>query len=116
MRLTTVLFACLLGTLSLTAHSSPATDDPDGKQALRERIIQLVAKPDLSATDFDGKQIEMEVNFMINRNDEIVVLTVDCIDKYICNYVKDRLNYKRSKSENVRYNKVYRMKLIFERP
>ena len=118
MRLTTVLFACLLGAFSLTAGNAPTptTDDPDGKIALRERIIQLVNQPKLDEADFEGKQLELEVSFMVNRDDELVVMTVDCVDVYVCNFVKDRLNYKRAKADNVLYNKMYRMKIIFERP
>jgi hypothetical protein len=79
-------------------------------QELRKEITQLVKSPKLD----DGDQLEARVSFIINDDQEIVVLYVDTDEDYIDNFIKRKLNYHRVKTNGVKSNSKYSIKIKFK--
>ncbi|NND06033.1 MAG: hypothetical protein HKN87_06620 [Saprospiraceae bacterium] len=103
------VFLLLFGiSSSLTAHTS--APDPSNLQKVREQIIEFIDHPDVSRFDFD--QAESTLHFLINKNNEIVVLYVDTQSDFVDDYLKSRLNYKQLK--NTRLRGRYAMKITLK--
>ena len=78
-----ITFGSVVSANALTIEKDPTS--------LNEKITKLLKNP-----SFDLEHgIQANVTFMVNKNCEIVVLTVDCDCKHTCNYIKNRLNYKK---------------------
>ena len=78
-----IMFGSVVSANTLTIEKDPTS--------LNEKITKLLKNP-----SFDLEHgIQANVTFMVNKNCEIVVLTVDCEYKHTCNYIKNRLNYKK---------------------
>ena len=92
-----VLVFFTFGTTMVTHGAEP---DPSALKKVREQIVKMIQKPDLSYIDFD--QVESTVHFLVNKNSEVVVLYVDTKDEFVDNYLKSRLNYKQLKDTQLR--------------
>ncbi len=77
-----VLFA---GTLSTYAAVDPVVTT---KKTTIE-IAKLLEKPGFVIEE----SIYAYVTFIVNKNNEVVVLSVDCETKGVCKFIKSRLNY-----------------------
>lgn len=85
-----VLFSVLvLGTTSIFASSgTPA----DSEQQLRNQIATLLKNPKIVV---ENDSLKADIEFVLNNEGEIVVLSVNASDTTVENYVKSRLNYKK---------------------
>ena len=101
-----MMLFCISG--SLTAHT--IAPDPSTLQKVREQIIAFIANPDVSSFDFD--QAESTLHFLINKNNEVVVLYVDTQSNFVDDYLKSRLNYRQLK--NTRLRGRYAMKITLK--
>ncbi len=82
-----VIMIVILGAVS--SFAKPPKDLPLNKK-LRTAIEKLLSQP-----DFSVDQIEMSavVEFILNENGEIVVLTVKSKEAILEHFIKTRLNY-----------------------
>jgi hypothetical protein len=76
----------------------------EGK-TLRTEIIKLIGNYN------PEKTVSADVNFMINRKGEIIVLSVTSSDRDLENYVKATLNYQSVKKVAAKRMKVYKLPL-----
>ncbi len=90
-----VFFFALTG----LANANPDPKKEDLKE-VRAQIIELIEKPDFSQVDLD--QEESTLHFMINKDNELVVLYVDTKNDYVDSYLKSRLNYKKLEDTHVK--------------
>jgi len=91
------------------ANAATASNKPGDNTPLNTQISSLVGTPDLtSAGSFEDV---ISVTFMINHNNEIVVIETNTENEVIDAMLKSRLNYKHIDSQNVAFNKIYTLPL-----
>ncbi|WP_025742403.1 hypothetical protein [Aquimarina pacifica] len=103
-----VVFAALVIIVSSQVFANN-TIDANPKQQLRQEITTLLEAPKM---DIEQNEVKANVEFTLNANGEIVVLTVNSEKMGVDDYVKGRLNYKKIKTNiNTETGKIYRMRL-----
>ena len=106
-----LLFACFLA-LHLPARA--AEDSSIINDSLQKNIVKLLDHPDLST--LKGDTFNVEIQFMITRWNEILVLPVKSDDTYFDQYVKDQLNYQKVKIRGARKMAAYKIAVTFSQP
>lgn len=82
-----VALALFIGTLTSYAGVDPVVTSKEPTKEIREL---------LKAPGFEiDSEMRAVVTFVVNKNNEVVVLSVDCETKQICSYIKSRLNYQK---------------------
>jgi hypothetical protein len=102
------LIALSLSTLfSVVAIEKNPTKGKSNKE-LRTEIISLLG--DEIPVQVQNESLA-EVAFIINNNNEIVVLSVDSKIEKLNSFVKNKLNYKKITTKGVKKGEFYRMPL-----
>ena len=91
-----VLFAMLS---SVNSSATPGIALEEANDVLKTIIIDLVKKPALEKYVVEGTTVNLK--FLINEQQEIVVLSTDSRNQYFDSYLKYRLNYHKVESEEV---------------
>ena len=92
--------AALFATATVSA-TTPGTSNPTEK--LSSQIYKI-----LEANTFEVQdEVTADVRFTINKEGEIVVLSVDTEDKALEGFLKGRLNYKKVELQNAKEGKLY---------
>ena len=76
------------------------------KKTLRTEIVSLLG--DKIPLEID-KSYSAQISFMVNNNNELVVISVESKLTGFNNYAKNRLNYKKINLKNIKKGEVYRM-------
>lgn len=100
-------FAFLLLTTASFANDISSTTLDD----LRSEIATHLSKLDLS--DIEQETITMKVKFLVNDDNEVIVLSVD--DKEFDTTIKSKLNYKKLDTEGVAKNTVIAVPVTFKK-
>ncbi len=88
-KLTVLLVVFVLGSTQLFAlGGSPINAEGE----LRDHIAVLLKNPEFK---FETEELKANIEFTLNKQGEIVVLSVNAEDAHIREYVKSRLNYQR---------------------
>ncbi len=111
---TTVL--CLLLSIGFAtqgfANEYPLSENPLGvNEVLREKIVKLLDKPDLSKQE--GVKFHAEVEFIVTRQNEILVLAVYTNNTFLNEYIKTKLNYHSIGLKGVQRLTPYRLNVNF---
>jgi enoyl reductase-like protein len=86
----TLLLIVALTFSSVLVASTNAKDEKGAESvAITEEIGKLLENPSFILE----KDVVANVTLTINKNNEIVVLTVDTDENYLSSYIKNRLNY-----------------------
>jgi len=97
------------------AAPSFAGQNPDTYiTALRNKIVRLIDKPDL--TTLSGDQFTAEIEFIVTRKNEVLVIGVNTDNAFFDTYIKGKLNYSRIKIRGVQQMTPYRIEVNFQRP
>ena len=84
----TILLAVVIATSSvLSASTEPVKEAV--KTIITEEVGNLLKNPTFEVT----KELLADVRLTINKNNEMVVLSVDSESEQVVNYIKSRLNY-----------------------
>lgn len=82
------MFALVLGTVAtIAANPEKLTIN----EKLRTEIGRLLEKPNFLEEE---AIISAKVDFLVNKNGQIVVIMVDSKDDRVVSFIKERLNYK----------------------
>lgn len=87
-----------------------STNENPEKQEIRTKIVQLLGNPDFLVDE----KVKTTVDFLINKNGEIVILNVDCNTPKIPYYIKNKLNYKTINKNFNGKNTFYKMPLVIK--
>lgn len=101
----TLMFV-LFGTLSTFANTT--TSNPD---EIRQEIVKLVSTIDLSDMKQNTERVSLQ--FIVNDKNEIIVLNVS--ETELDYTIKNKLNYKRVKTDDVVKNKIYTVPMVFQK-
>lgn len=85
-----LFFALVLVSSSLFATTKPVTKD-NAPKVITETVGTLLEKPNFEIDN----DITAQVVLMLNKNNEIVVLSVDSKNTVVTDFIKNRLNYKK---------------------
>jgi len=97
------LFALTVGTA--TASTNPTFSDA------RKEIKKLIVKSDI--VDVVQKEVTLNVTFMVNDKNEIIVMSTDNED-YDAS-IKSILNYKKLKSSDMKINTNYTLPIVLKK-
>ena len=87
-KIKTILLAVVIATSSvLSASTEPVKEAV--KTIITEEVSNLLKNPTFEVT----KELLADVRLTINKNNEMVVLSVDSESEQVVNYIKSRLNY-----------------------
>lgn len=92
--------------------TEPATDPKIAKKELRSEIVKLIKSPVMEGLE----QVDAKISFMINDENELIVLNVKTESNYIDGFVKKRLNYRTINAEGLKKNEAYFLKVNFKNP
>lgn len=95
------------GSLTAFANTNPISNPSE----IRDQIKNMVSTIDVS--DMISDEERVEVQFIVNNNNEIIVLNVN--DETFDGRIKQRLNYKKVDSEDVVKNKIYSLPIVFKK-
>ncbi|MGG6229518.1 hypothetical protein [Tenacibaculum sp. SDUM215027] len=104
-KLFVLVFVTLMSTSVFSTNENPT------KEHIRTKIVELLGNPNFVL----DKEVKTTVEFLINKNGEIVILNVNCETEQICHYVKSRLNYKFINNELKLKNHIYKMPLTIQK-
>ncbi len=101
--------AVLFFVFAMSATTTFANNDKDkGKgEVLRTQIVKYLGKYDTN------ENIKAEVTFMLNRKNEIIVLSVEAENKEIVGFIKSKLNYKKIQQTTGETMEVYKVPVRF---
>lgn len=99
--------AVLFFVFAMSITSTFANNDDDKRKeeekVLRTQIVQFLGNYD------NYENVKAEVTFMLNRKNEIVILSVNSSKREVESFVKARLNYKRVKDTTVKPMKIFKL-------
>ncbi len=101
------LILVLAMTISLTSFANITRPSNEVKSELRVEIAKLLSKANISL----DASLSTEVELMVNRNGEIVVLNVNSNNEQVNSFIKSRLNYRTVKTKGISAGKIYKMPL-----
>ena len=113
MKLSKVLFAVTFSILiSSFAFANPNTglEPTESSKKVTTKIQSIIQNLDIDLNQLESKT--MKLKFLINENDELVVLSTG--DSNLDRTFKHALNYKEVDSTNMKYNKVYILPVTFQ--
>jgi len=105
--LTLTLALTICAVISMGAKNNPESPD----ELLRTKITQLVRNPDLKLVPIHERDVTLE--FIVTRDNKIVVLDVDTYNSVLEKYIKQKLNYHQISVKGIRKMTPYRIELAF---
>ncbi|WP_334058451.1 hypothetical protein [Polaribacter sp. P097] len=101
------IIAIIALSLSTVIATSASEKNPSKvTKEIRTEIVSMLGKK----IPIEFKKAEkVEVSFMINKDNEIVILTVDCNQTEFNTYVKNKLNYKKLNAVGAKQGEVYKV-------
>lgn len=103
------VFLFLIG-MTFNAWSSSNWEPDEGINEIRAHIIKLLGEPDMKG--IDEAEMQSILHFTVNEKNQLVVLSVDTDHEFIDQYLKNRLNYRKVTTANLRGR--YSMKVILK--
>ena len=102
-KLAVLFFAFAMSLTTTFANNDDDKRKEEVNKTLRTTIVSLLG-------DYQGTvSSEAEVTFMLNRENQIVIISVDSKNKEVESFVKERLNYKRIKDTASKAMKIYKL-------
>ncbi|RXG27403.1 hypothetical protein [Leeuwenhoekiella marinoflava] len=107
-KLHVLVLALALSATNLFANTDPK---PASKSVeLRAQVVALLGSPNI---ELEQDILESDIHFMVTTQGNLVVLNVDTENKAVENYIKSRLNYKKTNLKVLRnrfFNLTYTIK------
>jgi len=100
-----LLFICALSATSNARDIAP-------EKTLKKELHSLMADIKLP----QGEDFEATVKFLVNEDNQIVIVSVDTENQFVESLIKDRLNYRKIKSDEAKPNKINKVKFTLKQP
>jgi hypothetical protein len=106
------IFTLVMAVAMLSSFTVDGKNKPESPESeLREKITKLIRKPDLKLIPIHEREVTVE--FIITRENKLVVLDVDTYNEPLKKYIKQKLNYHKVAVDGVRKLMPYRIDLTF---
>ena len=102
LKLTIAVLAISLSATFSAFAGNPEADATNSK--LQSELTALLGHPNIEEVP---NEIIFRVSFMLNNNDEIVVVSVNSKSTYIDSFVKSKLNYKKIAIKGIKRGEIY---------
>jgi hypothetical protein len=99
----TVITISISTIFSVTAAENNPTST---NKKLRTELVSLLGNNIPLEID---KSYSAEISFIVNNENEVIVISVDSKVSSFIKYVKTRLNYKKIYTKNIKKGEIYRM-------
>ncbi|NNE31712.1 MAG: hypothetical protein HKN40_05030 [Winogradskyella sp.] len=101
----TLKMLVLVVTITFSSVLSASTDPIENAEpkVIHATVVKLLEKPDFQLSE----DIYAKVKVAINKEGELVVLSVDTKNEVVANFIKRRLNYKKVLKSKLKVNKSY---------
>ncbi len=106
------LFVALLSVCSLSVYAGNGNSGPAGEEEVRSFVKDRLSTDYLVEYNPDG--LKVKIKFLINEDNEVIVLTTDSSDVDLDAYIKRRLNYETIESDDLNKGKTYILSVEFE--
>lgn len=106
-----VLALLLVGSLSTSAVAHDSII-PTPETSLQTQISKMMSGVVLPSP----QNHEAQVKFLVNGDNQLVVISVDTEDERIESLIKNRLNYKEVESVDTPYYKINKIKITLKQP
>lgn len=104
-----VIAVVLVLTLSVTTvFANNEKPNLTGKEQLRTEIVKLLGQHQLKISE---SFVKAEISFLINRQNELVILSVDTENQTVAGFIKKQLNYKKLSIKELSIMKTFKMPL-----
>ena len=103
-----LLALLFVGTLSFSAQANDITPE----KTLSKEIAAMLVNIQIP----EGSDLTAEVKFLVNQDHEIVIVSVDAEGSYVEGVIKNRLNYKKVKSDEAAPNKINTVNIKLKQP
>ncbi|GGG92610.1 hypothetical protein GCM10011416_06920 [Polaribacter pacificus] len=104
-----VIAVVLVLTLSVTTvFANNEQPNLTGKEQLRSEIVKLLGQHQLKISE---SFVKAEISFLINRQGELVILSVDSENQTVVGFIKKQLNYKKLSIKELSIMKTFKMPL-----
>jgi len=100
-----LLFVCALTITSNAKDIAP-------ENTLKKELHSMMSDIKLP----QGEDFEATVKFLVNEDNQIVIVSVDTNDSFVESLIKTRLNYQKIKSEEATPNKINKVKFTLKQP
>lgn len=102
--------AIVLTTLSVSAKNTDTKEPVSGKTELRSQITSILGKKfDIKLKN--NKEITADVSLLLNKKNELIVISVESKNEQVNAYVKSKLNYKKVNVRGIKKGEIYKMPL-----
>ena len=105
----TIIAISLSTVFSLAATEKEPTNT---NKSLRTELVSLLG--DKIPLDID-RSYSAEISFIVNNNNEVIVISIDSKVSSFVKYAKTRLNYKKINTKNIKKGEVYRMPIKIQK-
>lgn len=90
-----LFLALAIGFSSLASANNGDPRKPEEPQSMAEELQSMLKDPDMLIY----KDLKADVAFTVNKDNEVVILSVDSDNEYVKDFVMKRLNYKKLQSK-----------------
>ncbi|MEO1012623.1 MAG: hypothetical protein AAFX53_15055 [Bacteroidota bacterium] len=94
--------------IAILSASSILANNPIGDtpvEAMKAQVKELLSS---YQADLDQRNsVTATIRFMVNRENEFVVLSVDTKDKYLGHFIKSKLNYRKVNAQGISRGRKY---------
>jgi hypothetical protein len=111
MKTSKLFFAALLCAFFASVSTAYANTPDTNPDEMRKEIVKLVSQIDVS--DIDSDYSRTYVQFIVNSENEIVVVNVSKSE--FDQRIKSKLNYKKLRTEDVKQNEIYTVPVVFKK-
>ncbi|MEM9362807.1 MAG: hypothetical protein AAGA43_09235 [Bacteroidota bacterium] len=91
----------LLSTVGVVAN--------EGNKPAKKLSVQIQEMLNTNSFQLEEGEIKAEVRFTLNKDGEIVVLSVETENSFLEGFVKGRLNYQKVELANIQEGKIYKV-------
>jgi hypothetical protein len=105
----TIIAISLSTVFSVAATEKEPTNT---NKSLRTELVSLLG--DKIPLDID-RSYSAEISFIVNNNNEVIVISIDSKVSSFVKYAKTRLNYKKINTKNIKKGEVYRMPIKIQK-
>ncbi|MEX0314271.1 MAG: hypothetical protein AB3N18_08850 [Allomuricauda sp.] len=81
------------------------------KKSLSVQIYEILKK---NPIDVKSHEMTAQIRFTLNKDGELVVLSVDTKDAFLEGYLKNRLNYQKVEMDRIEEGKIYKVPVRFK--
>ena len=101
---------CIVFTaITLLVMGSVQANEANNINPTKNLAVQIQKLLEGNTLKVEGRELTGQVRFTINKEEEIVVLSVDTDSTPLEGFVKGRLNYQKVDFDNVKEGKIYQI-------